>query len=236
MRHMLYDALRYNDQYEQLTKGHTKGKDLHNSEEFLTGISKFEHLYPIITLCIYWGVKPWDGPKNLHEMLDISPAMAQYKDRIGNYPLNLLEVRKIEDLDHYQGELKALLGFVKYQSDKKALDHFVQENTDMFRNISTETLYAMSILGNSRELQERITQIKEQSKNLEEVHIDMCQAIREMIEEGRAEGRAESENFLNRLYLQLLDDGRLEDLRRSMTDRDYQKTLCSEYDLPYVFQ
>ncbi|MCC8059875.1 MAG: Rpn family recombination-promoting nuclease/putative transposase [Clostridiales bacterium] len=218
-------------------------------------MSKSERLYPVITLCVYWGTKPWDGPKNLHEILDISPEMTQYKDRIGNYPLNLLEVRKIEDLDQYQGELKALLGFVKYQDNKDALGQFVDENTELFQSMSAETIYAMSVLGNSRELQARITQITNEGNNLEEVQVDMCQAIREMIEDGRmeghrkgleeglekgreegreedrTEGRIKTETLLNNLNLRLLEDERMEDLRRSLSDRNFQQALCREYAL-----
>lgn len=255
LRHMLYDALRYNQQYEQHISKHRNEGDLHSSGEFLTGMSKSERLYPVITLCIYWGTKPWDGPKNLHEILDISPEIEQYKDRIGNYPLNLLEVRKIEDLDQYQGELKALLGFVKYQGNKHALGQFVDENTELFQSMSAETIYAMSVLGNSRELQARIAQVTNEDNNLEEVQVDMCQAIREMIEdgrieglqeglekgraegreeglkEGRAEGRVKAETLLNSLNLKLLEDGRMEDLRRSLSDRNFQQALCREYAL-----
>lgn len=193
-------------------------------------------------------------------MLDISPEMAQYKDRIGNYPLNLLEVRKIEDLEQFQGELKGLLGFVKHQKDRAALNHFVDQNEEMFRNLSAETAVAMSVLGNSWELQRHVSQIEKEPQE-EEVRVDMCQAIREMIEDGRKEGREEGRkeglkeglrigskkvqrkirkvrreirkeaNRMNRLNLRLLDDGRLEDLRRSIVDKKYQQALYQEYGL-----
>ena len=68
------------------------------------------HFLPVI----YLGDIPWDGAKNLHELLDIPPELAQYKDKILDYRINLLEIRSIEDLEHYHGELKAFLGFLKY--------------------------------------------------------------------------------------------------------------------------
>lgn len=240
LRHMLYDALRYNQQCNQLMRQHKKKRDWNNNREFLSGISNCDRLQPVITICVYWGEKSWNGPRNLHEMLDISSEIAQYKDRIGNYSLNLLEVRKIEDLETYDGELKGLLGFVKYQKDKDSLERFVEENEKMFRNLTAETVIAMSTLGNSRELQKHILKIKDRSNTSgEEARIDMCQAIREMIEdgriegrrEGRREGRKEGYDSINSLHHKLLDDNRLDDLRRSTVDPEYQQLLFREYGL-----
>lgn len=46
------------------------------------------------------------GPRNLHEMLDIPSDLDQYKHIIGNYPLNLLEVCRIEDLEQMEDNLE----------------------------------------------------------------------------------------------------------------------------------
>lgn len=61
-------------------------------------------LFLVLTLVVYWGTKPWDGAKNLHELLDIPQELAQYKDKIINYQLNLLEIHSIKDLEAYTGE------------------------------------------------------------------------------------------------------------------------------------
>lgn len=42
-------------------------------------------------------------PRNLHELLDIPTELAQYKDKIINYEINLLEVRSIDNPDDYSG-------------------------------------------------------------------------------------------------------------------------------------
>ena len=41
------------------------------SEEFLSGLRKDDKLIPIITAVVYFGEKPWDGPRSLYDMLDI---------------------------------------------------------------------------------------------------------------------------------------------------------------------
>ena len=49
--------------------------------------------------------------------------------------------------------------------------------------------------------------------------------------EGREEGREEGMNLVNSLSMRLLEDGRIEDLRRSSRDKDYQNALLTEYNL-----
>lgn len=57
LRHMLYDALRYQSQCERLAKKHRRRKDWHDKGEFLTGISNSDRLSPVVTICVYWGRK-----------------------------------------------------------------------------------------------------------------------------------------------------------------------------------
>ena len=49
--------------------------------------------------------------------------------------------------------------------------------------------------------------------------------------EGRKEGREETINLINKLNDILLSEGRVEDLKRSINDREYQAQLLKEYRL-----
>jgi predicted hydrocarbon binding protein len=73
--------------------------------------------------------------------------------------------------------------------------------------------------------------------------VNMCQAIREMREEermkgeeygrkiGEERGRKVGEEQQNELMRRLLQDDRLEDLRRAVNDRDYREQLFIEYKI-----
>lgn len=187
LRNLLYDTLEYESQRAAFERNHQEQRDL-SGAELLSGFAKDDRLIPVLTLCVYWGEQEWDGPKHLHDMLDIPPDFLQYKDKIADYRLNLLEVCRIPDLDQYQGELKALLGFVRHQKDKRALQQFIHKNQQIFQKIGRETLHAMSILGNARNLEEYL--IGKQGNQTEE-GLDMCQALKEWLEDERAEGLAE---------------------------------------------
>lgn len=55
----------------------------------------------------------------------------------------------------------------------------------------------------------------------------MCQAIEELIEDGKKEGK----NRINSLNLKLTQDGRMDDLIKSFQDMYFQERLLEEYNL-----
>lgn len=50
-------------------------------------------------------------------------------------------------------------------------------------------------------------------------------------EAGKAEGRTEGERRITVLHKYLLNDGRIEDLRKAVVDDAYQNALCREYGI-----
>lgn len=95
-----------------------------------------------------------------------------------------MEVRSIPNLEQYHGELKALLGFIKYQKNPTLLKQFVVQNEPLFQNMTPETVRAITVLGNARKLEKCVVKCK----NEREETVDMCEALEVMIEEGRTEG------------------------------------------------
>ena len=53
VRSMLYDAVDYTSQVEQITKAHMKQKDLKKRPEYLSGLKKEDRLLPVITIVGY---------------------------------------------------------------------------------------------------------------------------------------------------------------------------------------
>ncbi len=89
-----------------------------------------------------------------------------------------------------------------------------------------------------------LTKTKELVDNKEEYReeggrINMCRAIRELIEdgklegkvEGKAEGRVEGRKRINELNRRLLRDGRQDDMIKAVQDAGYQEQLLKEYRL-----
>ena len=61
--------------------------------------------------------------------------------------------------------------------------------------------------------------------------LNMCKALKELIDDGRTEGIATGENRMNELCMRLLNKDRYEDLRRATQDSKYRKKLFAEFNL-----
>lgn len=107
LRTLVYDALTYNKQYREKAKVHRTTGDLKNAER-LSGFSKDDRLVPVITLVVYYGIEPWDGPTSLNGMLSIPEQLKPWSHLFSDHPMHLLEAAKIQNLENYQGDLKAL--------------------------------------------------------------------------------------------------------------------------------
>ena len=91
MRTMGYDHFSYHRQYkDKVAEYRVRGEQL-TGDEFLSGIKKTDRFKPVITLVIYYGDHPWDGPKSLHDMLIIPEELKPF---INDYKIYLVEMRQ----------------------------------------------------------------------------------------------------------------------------------------------
>lgn len=68
VRMMLYNALTYAEQVDTITKKRRTEGSLDN-KTFLSGLCREDKLKPVVTITLYWGSTPWDGPLTLKEMM-----------------------------------------------------------------------------------------------------------------------------------------------------------------------
>jgi predicted transposase/invertase (TIGR01784 family) len=128
---------------------------------------------------IYFGAKPWDGPLSIHEMFRSCNERVQAF--IPDYKINLIDPSLIQDKDFdlFQSTLKEVLSFIKYSMDKEKLQELV-ENDEVFRHMGRAEYEVINTCTNSNL---KVDKVKED--------LDMCQAIREMMEDAKTEGREE---------------------------------------------
>jgi len=69
---------------------------------------------------------------------------------------------------------------------------------------------------------------KRRYKETEEGQEIMCEIMERLNTEAREEGREEGINDINALNIRLINENRLDDLRRAATDIDYQSQLLRE--------
>ena len=128
VRSMLYDALQYRDQIKLITKQRRlEHQDAQTSAEFLSGFQKDDRLHPVVTLVVYFGTEPWDGPRSIHEMFDDLPS--DLLAHIPDYKLHMIEPAALsdEDLNKFQSNLREVLTFIKYSKDKDRLEAVMKD-------------------------------------------------------------------------------------------------------------
>ena len=198
VRNMVYDALQYAAQVEEAARSHREARKTGDpkelakkpdSGEYLSGFYREDRLIPVITLAVYFGAGEWDGPMSLHEMLSVqNPEILSY---VSDYKLNLIapEHMSDEEIDQFQTSLREVMLFIKHSKDRDKLNEMVQKD-DRFRNMDRNAARVVS----------SVTGV-EFEEDEEEEKVDMCQALREMMEEANSEGRQDERTAMARRML-----------------------------------
>ncbi len=182
LRTMEYDVREYARQAAAIRKKVRKKEKL-TPAEFLSGFTKENRLHPCVTFVLYYGDN-WDGGCELHDLLDFTNIPKQLKDLVNNYKIHLIEIKKIQDTGVFRTDLKQVFDFIRYSKDKQKLRELV-ENDDTYQCLDEDAYDMVALYTNSTELIERKNQNKEGDG------VNMCQAIKEMLQDERAEGHAE---------------------------------------------
>ena len=229
VRIMGYDFLTYDRQLKEIRKIHKREKDL-SGAEYISGFSKTDSLHPAITIVLYYGKEPWDGPKKLFEMINWEGIPEEIREKSADYPLYVVDVRRIGNAEELETDVRIVFGFLQRQENREELMKYIQENKEAFSDMDEEAYDMISILADS----EKLAQIKEMQKGKDGEH-NMCKALDDMTaearEEGREEGKEFGENRVNELYRHLVKAGRMEDIVKSTEDRGFQKKLLEEFNL-----
>ena len=176
VRNMLYDAMQYEKQVRQLAAAHRKKHDAATSDEYLSGMSREDKITPVITLVINFGSKRWDGPIRLHEMFSEQPD--HILRLIPDYQVLLIDPMSMADTDlgRLNSSLREVLSYIKYQHDQEQMQRLLQEDN---RFSELERNAALVIQATTR------TELN--IKPNAEV-VDMCEAIRQMMESSKQQG------------------------------------------------
>ncbi|MBQ6342579.1 MAG: Rpn family recombination-promoting nuclease/putative transposase [Anaerolineaceae bacterium] len=178
-RNMLYDAINYVQQISIISRAHQNdSNDGLKGDEYLSRFAKSDKILPIITLVIYFGNKMWDGPLSIHDMFESSNETL--RKFVPDYNINLIcpAAMSDEDFENLHSGLRDVLKYIKYSINRKALWDMVNSD-DRYKAIDRETANVINIVTDSK------MTIKEKEDT-----VNMCEAIKEIREEGREEGRA----------------------------------------------
>jgi hypothetical protein len=237
VRVMNEDASDYYNQWKKIQKIHREKRDL-QSAEFLSGFSRTDKLIPVLSIVIYFGKEPWDGPRTLRDMLDFSDCPDNIQKMIADYPINLFEVRKYEALENFHTDLQVVFGFLQHTENKEQLMNYVTEHAEELSHMAEDACDLLCVMSHTTELKK--IQVDANQTGGE---CNVCKAIDDLKKEERENGmkigearglklgEERGEKRINLLNQRLFADQRMDDMNRAFTDRDFRQALLSEYGI-----
>ncbi len=235
-RCMQYDTMEYSRQLDTLRKKNEKTDDYATDAERIGKIKKIDRLTPVYTLCLYHGEEPWDGPRSLKDMMNFGKDSDGMSSYFADYPLNLYCLNEQTSFDAFQTEIKKVFQLMGFRRNKVRLQQEIINNPE-YHKIDIDSLEVVSVMLDAPQIwKDRAKYIQTENEKEE---CDMCQAIREWIEEersigmelGKAEGKIEGETLLATLMSRLFSDNRTEDARLAVSDENVRKQFYREYGL-----
>ena len=210
LRHMIGDSFSYLKEYNEIAARNRAEKGFESSDEFLSNLKKTDRLHPVVSLCVYYGEKEWDGPFCLTDMLEIPEKL---KSLVSDYKMNLIEVRNSEPLRFHNPDVDTVFDVSR---------SIYERNFDKINTIYRDKIIPAElgvVIGAITESQKLIDQALKSEK--EGGQINMCGALEELVDKGRQEG---------------MQKGILANIRTCKTfhisKEDTIKNIAKEFSLP----
>ncbi len=195
VRVLLREALEYDRQVKELKRGNAaeyrdkQGK--YTAGEYLYKVRKSDRICPVVTLVIYWGNKPWDGPKSLHEFIDFGKydrrLAEEFKRLVPEYPLHILNLNEKKDYSEFHTPLRTVFELYACRTDKGRFLDYIKTHEEC-RHLDADTYEIIGKLTGVAKLSK--LQGKKENKQGGQ---DMWKALEDLIEDGKATGKREGE-------------------------------------------
>ena len=160
--------------------------------EKLSGIFKTDRLQPVYTICLYTRTEPWDGPRQLSDMMEFGENELLQKC-FADYSLRLFCVNEQSDFEEFHTELRELFRAMSYRKDKEKFLSLAKD--ERYAHLSEETWDAIRIMTGREYLKNSHKATYKIMNESGEERYDMCQALQELredfINEGKREGKRE---------------------------------------------
>ena len=223
VRCMGYDAAEYR---RQLKERKQERRLLMNSEnrpknpavsmdETLSGILSSDRLHPVYTLCLYSGTEPWDGPRKLSDMMAFDPLNQNLQSLFEEYHLHLFCINEQHIFDAFHSDLKPLFQAMNCRNNKKKMIELMKDET--YSHLNEDTWDAIAVMTDNAAMLQKKDLYKAENQKEE---FNMCQALQELMQDERNEGRIEGRN-----------EGKIEDQKiviRNMINRGYKtEDICA---------
>ncbi len=183
-RNMNYDSLEYGEQIRQLKKQNQEKKLPMTSAEYKCGLYSTDRLAPVFTVCLYHGKEKWVGPRSLKDMMDFGEDREVWEQLFSDYQMKLICINEMEDFSRFQSPLRELFRAMACREDKEKMMRLIEEN-EAYQNIDSETAEVIGVMVGMK------IQVDKHKK--EGNTVNMCEALRGIVEDSKAEGKGEGD-------------------------------------------
>ncbi len=181
--------------------------------------------FPVITIVLYFGTKHWDQPRTLYECMNIQENLKPF---VSDYKINVVEVAFLDDkLDNFHSDFRIIAEYfvnkrrnIEYTPSAQEIQH-VDEFLKLLQALTGDDRYfdVLNLL----------------QKEAKKEGVNMCEILDKVenrgIAIGEIRGREKMADEINQLNAILLKQNRMDDLRRTLADQNYQRQLMTEFGI-----
>ena len=177
LRNMIGDSFSYLKEYNEIAAKNKKDKNFSSSDEFLSNLKKTDRLHPVISLCIYYGEAPWDGPFCLTDMLEIPERL---RPLVSDYKMNLVQLRNSESLHFHNSDVDTV-----FDISRSIFSRNYDKINTVYKqmNIPAELGVVIGAITESQQLIDHALKSEQEGGQ-----INMCTALEDLKKEGIKEG------------------------------------------------
>lgn len=193
--------------------------------------------FPVITIVLYFGTKHWDQPRTLYECMNIQENLKPF---VSDYKINVVEVAFLDDkLDNFHSDFRIIAEYfvnkrrnIEYTPSAQEIQH-VDEFLKLLQALTGDDRYFDVLNLLQKEAKKEGVNMCEILDKVENRGIAIGEIRGEIRGEKRGEkrGREKMADEINQLNAILLKQNRMDDLIRTLTDRNYQRQLMTEFGI-----
>ena len=118
--------------------------------------------------------------------MDLNTLPEEVREKIADYPVHLIDVRRYPHAERFRTDLKLVFGFLQRASEPEELTEFIEENTKEFSSLTEDAYDMIASMSKTGEL-------KELKKDVGQADYNMCKAIDMMVADGEKRGEERGE-------------------------------------------
>ena len=192
-------------------------------------LGKSSARYPVITMVLYFGATPWNGPKTLFERINIPDELKEY---VSDYKTNVFEIASLSDekIGMFKSDFRF---FARYCKQMRLNRNYIPDRSTI-KHVDA-VLKLFDAVNQTTEFQRAAWSLKKQGREVR----TMYDVVGRIKEEGRAEGQLagrieglkDGENKLAALMTKLFAAGRTKDAELAAKDAEARKRLYREFGI-----